>query len=43
MGSTLPHGELFALDGLVTPTAHGIASRVLARMMLILMREPAGG
>ena len=31
MASTLPPGELFALDGLVTPTAHGIASRVLAR------------
>lgn len=31
MASTLPPGELFPLDGLVTPTAHGIASRVLAR------------
>ena len=31
MASTLPPGELFALDSLVTPTAHGIASRVLAR------------
>ena len=31
MASTLPPGELFALDALVTPTAHGIASRVLAR------------
>jgi quercetin dioxygenase-like cupin family protein len=31
MASTLPPGELFSLDGLVTPTAHGIASRVLAR------------
>ena len=31
MTSTLPPGELFALDGLVTPTAQGIASRVLAR------------
>jgi quercetin dioxygenase-like cupin family protein len=31
MASTLPPGELFALDGLVTPTAKGIASRVLAR------------
>ena len=31
MTSTLPPGELFALDGLLTPTAHGIASRVLAR------------
>lgn len=31
MASTLLPGELFALDGLVTPTAHGIASRVLAR------------
>ena len=31
MASTLPPGELFALDGLVSPTAHGIASRVLAR------------
>jgi len=31
MASTLPAGELFALDALVTPTARGIASRVLAR------------
>ena len=31
MASTLPPGELFALDDLVTPTSHGIASRVLAR------------
>jgi quercetin dioxygenase-like cupin family protein len=31
MASTLPPGELFALDGLVTPTSQGIASRVLAR------------
>ena len=31
MASTLPPGELFALDTLVTPTAQGIASRVLAR------------
>lgn len=31
MASTLPPGELFRLDSLVTPTAHGIASRVLAR------------
>ena len=31
MAGTLPPGELFALDGLVTPTAQGIASRVLAR------------
>src|SRR3954469_10310188 len=31
MASTLPAGELFALDTLVTPTANGIASRVLAR------------
>ena len=31
MPSTLPAGELFALDALVTPTAQGIASRVLAR------------
>ena len=31
MASTLPPGEPFALDGLVTPTAQGIASRVLAR------------
>src|SRR3954454_24431814 len=31
MASTLPPGELLALDVLVTPTARGIASRVLAR------------
>jgi quercetin dioxygenase-like cupin family protein len=31
MASALPPGELFALDALVTPTAEGIASRVLAR------------
>jgi quercetin dioxygenase-like cupin family protein len=31
MASTLPPGELFALDALVTLTAKGIASRVLAR------------
>jgi quercetin dioxygenase-like cupin family protein len=31
MGSTLAAGELFTLDALVAPTAHGIASRVLAR------------
>lgn len=31
MASTLPAGELFALDDLVTPTTQGIASRVLAR------------
>jgi quercetin dioxygenase-like cupin family protein len=31
MGSTLPAGELFTLESLVTPTAQGIASRVLAR------------
>src|SRR3954465_14142024 len=31
MASTLPPGEPFPLDTLVTPTAHGIASRVLAR------------
>jgi quercetin dioxygenase-like cupin family protein len=31
MASTLVAGELFTLDSLVTPTAHGIASRVLAR------------
>jgi quercetin dioxygenase-like cupin family protein len=31
MGSTLAAGKLFALDTLVTPTPHGIASRVLAR------------
>jgi quercetin dioxygenase-like cupin family protein len=31
MASTLTPGELFSLDALVTPTAQGIASRVLAR------------
>jgi quercetin dioxygenase-like cupin family protein len=31
MASALTPGELFTLDGLVTPTAQGIASRVLAR------------
>jgi quercetin dioxygenase-like cupin family protein len=31
MASNLPPGELFAVDGLVAPTPHGIASRVLAR------------
>ena len=31
MASTLQPGELLALDSLVTPTAQGIASRVLAR------------
>jgi quercetin dioxygenase-like cupin family protein len=31
MASTLQPGELLVLDGLVTPTAQGIASRVLAR------------
>jgi len=31
MASTLPPGELFALETLVTATAQGIASRVLAR------------
>lgn len=31
MASTLPPGEVFALDGLVTPSARGIVSRVLAR------------
>jgi quercetin dioxygenase-like cupin family protein len=31
MPSTLPPGELFVLDTLVTATAQGIASRVLAR------------
>lgn len=31
MASTLPPGQLFELAALVTPTAHGIASRVLAR------------
>jgi quercetin dioxygenase-like cupin family protein len=31
MASTLPPGELLALDDLVAPTPQGIASRVLAR------------
>ena len=31
MASTLPPAEVFPLDALVTPTAQGIASRVLAR------------
>ena len=31
MASTLVPGESFTLESLVTPTAHGIASRVLAR------------
>ena len=31
MASTLTAGALFSLDSLVSPTAHGIASRVLAR------------
>ena len=31
MSSTLPPGELLRLDSLVTATAQGIASRVLAR------------
>lgn len=31
MSSTLNAGEVFTLESLVTPTAHGIASRVLAR------------
>ena len=31
MASTLRPGELFTLDALITPTAQGIASRVLAR------------
>lgn len=31
MASTLPAGELFTLESLVTATAQGIASRVLAR------------
>ena len=31
MASTLPPGELFALETLLTATAQGIASRVLAR------------
>lgn len=31
MASKLPAGEVFSLESLVTPTAQGIASRVLAR------------
>lgn len=31
MARTLPPGELFTLESLITPTAQGIASRVLAR------------
>ena len=31
MASTLGGGEVFAVDSLVTPTAQGIASRVIAR------------
>lgn len=31
MASTLPPAEVFTLESLVTPTAQGIASRVLAR------------
>jgi quercetin dioxygenase-like cupin family protein len=31
MASTLAAGEVFTLESLVTPTAQGIASRVLAR------------
>jgi quercetin dioxygenase-like cupin family protein len=31
MASTLVPGQLFSLDALITPTAQGIASRVLAR------------
>ena len=31
MASTLTPGELFTMESLVTPTAQGIASRVLAR------------
>src|SRR5688500_489089 len=31
MSTTLPPAEAFALTGLITPTEHGIASRVLAR------------
>ena len=31
MASTLPPGEVLSLESLVTPTAQGIASRVLAR------------
>ena len=31
MAGPLPPGELFTLESLITPTAQGIASRVLAR------------
>jgi quercetin dioxygenase-like cupin family protein len=31
VATTLTSGELFSLESLVQPTAHGIASRVLAR------------
>ena len=31
MAGTLPPGEVFTLESLITPTAQGIASRVLAR------------
>ena len=31
MPTTLPPAELLSLDSLISPTAHGIASRVLAR------------
>lgn len=31
MSSTMTPAEAFALDSLITPTEHGIASRVLAR------------
>lgn len=31
MASSLAAGQLFTLDSLITPTANGIASRVLAR------------
>ena len=31
MASSIPPGQLFAMDDLVTPTAKAIASRVLAR------------
>ena len=31
MATTLAPAELFTLESLITPTAHGIASRVLAR------------
>jgi quercetin dioxygenase-like cupin family protein len=31
MASTLPPGELFTPESLVTPTAQGIAGRLLAR------------